>query len=92
MDGIHRCQILGSKGGTMGVIIIGPSLHKNSSAKVGCIKAVYLQDNLATSLFGRLRNRGFSRHHQIQHSEILHTAVHLLLRTDVRSDYFPTQN
>jgi len=42
MDGIHRCQNLGSKGLAMGVIIIRVSFHKNRSAKVNCIKAVYL--------------------------------------------------
>jgi hypothetical protein len=49
MDGIHRRQVLGSKGCTMDVIIIRASFHKNSSAKVVCIKAIYLQDDLATS-------------------------------------------
>jgi len=49
MNGIHRRQVLGSKGGKMDVIIIRASFHKNSSAKVVCIKVVYLQDDLATS-------------------------------------------
>jgi hypothetical protein len=40
MDDIHISQILGSKGVTMGVIIIRSSFHKNSIAKVGSIKAV----------------------------------------------------
>jgi hypothetical protein len=39
----------GFKNGTTGVIIIRASFHRNSGAKVGCIKADYLQDDLVTS-------------------------------------------